>query len=624
MVGILIRMKVAIIRHSLTGSKAIWMIVGGCIGLALAIGTIWLSLMQANHPGVVADLLAAVYLMWMLGWIVGPVWGGSAVLRVDHFALLSVPRRRLAIGLLGAAFIGITTLVTLAAFLSLLVYSIRLGLAAAVVAIPALVLQLVFVVLLSRVATTAFGVVAKSRIGAAFTGALVAAMIVLSQSGWMVYVAIKVSGVLDTGFGAGFSNTVRAVPSGWGLVAVESADRGNWLLSLGALVGLAALILLLLLGWSRTLGTPRRARVVIRGSRQLRAAHSGPYAGRVGAVLRKELRTWWRDPLRTQTVFMPLVWGLGTALLPLTFDSKLLLPWAAPAVAVMAAASACNLYGQDGTALWMTLLTGTERQDVRGRQWAYLLIFGPITVVVAVVFTWWSGLAWAWPWVLALVPAMLGGGVGLLALVSVMALAPGPDAHKRPDNPLEHGDTTGQANLMFWGGLLPGLPAAGVVLAGTLTHDDFLVWAGGPVGVVTGAFFAWWLGGVAIRRLRTRGPEMLFLMRTGRSSTPAKIEVPKKAAAISVWGWSLGSIALFPQGLVPIIALSLGSDVKVWFLAMYLPSPWQWPCALAMVVLGLYLYYLAIRAGMPGKKRKEPPSELEKSREPEPQRSVSA
>ena len=82
-------------------------------------------------------------------------------------------------------------------------------------------------------------------------------------------------------------------------------------------------------------------------------------------------------------------------------------------LALMAGSAACNLYAQDGTALWMTLLTGSERVDLRARQWAYLVTFTPITIVIAVVSTIWSGLAWAWPWVLALTPALLGGGSGL-------------------------------------------------------------------------------------------------------------------------------------------------------------------------------------------------------------------
>ncbi len=595
MVGVLIRMKLAIIRNSMNSGKATWMTIGGVLGILLSAGTIWLSLLSFANPTVVADLLAASLLVWMLGWIIGPVWGGSTALRVDHFALLPVPRRRLAVGLLGAAFVGITTAVTLLAFTSLVVYGARLGLVPALVAVPGMLLELIVVVLLSRVAMVVFGVVAKSRSGAAFTGVVIAAMMVLAQSGWMVYVAIQFSGILTDGFGREFSTMVRVVPSGWALVAVESAGRGRWWLAIAALAGLTVLIVALLLAWSRSLGTPRRARVTIRGSHNTRPAARGLFAGSSGAVLRKELRTWWRDPLRIQTVFVPLAWALGTTLLPLAFDSTLLLPWAAPALALMAGSAACNLYAQDGTALWMTLLTGSERVDVRARQWAYLFTFTPITIVIAVVSTTWSGLAWAWPWVLALTPALLGGGCGLAALMSVLMLAPGPDAHKRPDNPLERGDTTGQANLMFWAGLLPALPAGTLLGLGTAYHNDVLLWSAIPVGVATGFLLAWWLGRLAVRRLQSRGPELLFLMRTGRRSTPVAVDVPKRAAWLSGLGWTFGSVALFPQGIVPMLFLLLDVDVKSWFLAMYVADPLAWPTATVMCLLGLWLYYVAVK-----------------------------
>ena len=49
------------------------------------------------------------------------------MLRAEHFALTPVPPRRLAVGLLGAAFAGIATAVTLLAFISLVVFGARLG-----------------------------------------------------------------------------------------------------------------------------------------------------------------------------------------------------------------------------------------------------------------------------------------------------------------------------------------------------------------------------------------------------------------------------------------------------------------------------------------------------------------
>lgn len=593
MVGVLIRMKVALIRNSMTQGKAAWMGAGLAIGLIFAVGTISLGLLDTGNPTVPADLLGATFLVWLLGWLMGPMWSGAPVLRAEQFSLLGLPPRRLAAGLLAATFVGVGATVTLLAFAGLVVYAVGLGLASTLVAVPGVVLQLTLVVVLSRVAAIVLGIVAASRLGAAVTGVLLAALLVLAQSGWMVYVAISYSGVLTEGFGPAFAATVRAVPSGWALVAVEAAGTRDWWLVAAALSGLVALILLLLFAFSLTLRTPRRARVTIRGSSGRRPTGNGATA----ALVRKELRTWRRDPGRVPGVVMPVVWALGTTLLPLTFDANVVVPFAAPALAVMAATAAVNLYGQDGTALWLTLTTGTERPDVRARQWALAIIFVPLTAVVAVASTVWSGLTWAWPWVLALTPALLGGGIGLAALVAVMMLAPGPDAHRRTENPLEAANTTGQSNLVFFSGAATAAPPAALLWWGSVADNDLVRWLAVPVGVATGVLLAWWLGNIAANRLQAQGPELLHLMRSGRPAVakPA-VTVPRRATGAALLGWTLGSIALFPQGIVAMVLLVVDPSVKVWFLAMHLPAPWQWPTAMVMVLIGLTLYVVALKA----------------------------
>lgn len=611
MAGVLIRMKLALIRNSMTGGRAAWMLVGAILGLLFAAATIWLTLVDI--PGkVLGDLLAGVFALWALGWLIGPLWGGSAVLRADHFTLLPVPRRQLAVGLLGAAFVGITTAVTALGFLALITYGARQGVVPALVAVPAAALQLVFVVLLSRVAYALIGVVAASRAGAAITGVLFAAMLVLTQSGWMIVVAIMYSDILTTGFSAATTTTLRAVPSSWGVVAVDAAGRGDWLTAIAAPSALALLCLLLLLIWSVELGKPRRARVTIRGSAGRAPVAGGLLSGATGAIVRKELRTWWRDPLRITTAAVPVVWALGTVLLPLTFGARLLLPWAGPALALFAITSAGNLYSQDGTALWQTLTIGAQRADVRGRQWAYLIVFAPLTIVLSIGFPWWSGYSWAWPWVAALVPALLGGGAGLIVYASVFGLVPGPDAHKRPSNPLERADTTGQSNVLFWVGMLPAAPALAVVALGEQLGLPWLTWAGLPIGLVTGVLVARWLGSLAVNRLTTHGSGLLDTMRTGRAAVAVRPRTSRRGGTIEGLTWGLGSILLLPQGLIPLIFILSGVEARSWFLAMYLPPVSGVPVAVVGILGGVALFARAVmtrvdnRAAAPAEAPGEP------------------
>lgn len=292
------------------------------------------------------------------------------------------------------------------------------------------------------------------------------------------------------------------------------------------------------------------------------------------------------------------------ALLPLAIGEVVLLPWAGAIAVIMTLTFCGNLYGQDGTALWLTVIRpGTERADVRGRQWAWLAVFAPVSVVLTVVLTAASGLTWTWPWVLAILPALLGGGVGLALLFSVVQLVPGPDPHRKQSSPMDHGDATGPAFALFFLALLLPVPPLALLVPGLLLGDPVLQWAAVPVGLAVGVALPWWLGGVAHRRLARRGPELLHLMRTGRSTGGATGEAgPGLLDALDererrnvLTTFFVGIIALFPQGLVPVGITIDGSDSKVWFLALYLPEAWRWPVMVLMISLGVVLLALTAR-----------------------------
>ena len=580
MVGLLIQMKVTVLRHSITAGKATWMLTGGLLGLAVAAATIAVATLDSDAPGTVMDLLAVVFALWALGWMLGPAFGGEPVLRAEHFALLPVPRVRLAVGLLGAGFVGITTAVTFVAFAALVVFAARLGPVPILVSIPALVLQLALVVLLSRLAARLFGALSRSRTGGAITGMISAALMVLSQSGWIVFIALDT--VLLTGFSKEFSLVVRALPTSWGLLAVDASARGDWLWTIGALTALALVVAALLTAWGRLFGPQRLMRPVVRGSAADRAAPFG-WASHPGAaaVYIKELRTWLRDPPRIQSLVTAPVFAILTCLLPVLFGSTAFLPFAGAITALMAAVTTSNLYGQDGTALWLT-------------------VFGPMSLLLTVAGSWLHGDPALWPWALAATFSMLGGAAGVLLVVATDQLVPGPDPHLNKNSPLDHGDLTGQAFVMLLLAAGTAVPALAVVLAGALLAQPQLAWAGVAVAVLTGAGFFIVLGRTAAERLRTRGPELLYLMRAGaehQAETGEGISVFKEMPAHRrnlLWtSFFVGAIALFPQAMVPIGMKLSGNVESVWFLALHLPEPLQWPTIGFMVLLGLLAFGFA-------------------------------
>ncbi|GAA3705304.1 hypothetical protein GCM10022224_083360 [Nonomuraea antimicrobica] len=560
-------MKVAILRHSAKGQRGGTMAMGGTLGLVLAAGTIYLAFLGGDWP-------AAAYAVWMLGWIIGPVFsgGGDETLRPEFFSLIGLPARRMAAGLLVSAFVGVAPVISLVALAGLVVAATTP--VNALVAVPAMVLQLAVFVLLSKVAVALLGIALRSRAGAVAAGVINGAVLAFLGQAWVFAVAF--------GQGGQIPEFVRYLPSGWGLLAV----RGEY----PALAAMAVLIVLLLAAWAALLS--RRAgasRPSARGRRPMRAA-----TGR-GAVVAKELRTWSRDLVRNHQLTFALAYGVFFAGAPLVLGWTGMLPWAAPIFIIMAAAMTANVYGTDGTVLWLALMTPGS-SDVRGRQLAWLVTVGPVAVLVAVAFTLVTGGPWAL--VLAAVAALLGGAAGLVPLISVYGLVPGTDPQRRTGNPLrtseDDGALTGLAYLTLALVALTGAPAVAVAaLSG---------WWGVLVGLVTGVLCYWGFGLLAQRRLAAQGPELLHLMRTGRrpdgraaAGASYKLpDMPKVQRAIVITGVSFGAIPLIPQGVLAAVFISDGRLRQSWFLATYMPPGLRWPVAIGFMVLGLAMYGVSL------------------------------
>ncbi|GGS60841.1 hypothetical protein GCM10010156_19460 [Planobispora rosea] len=571
-------MKLAVLRHSMSGQKAGLVATGGTLGLVLAGGTLFAAFQSG-------DLLAAAYAVWMLGWILGPVFsgGGDETLRPEYFTLLGLPPRRLAVGLLVGAFVGVAPAISLLALTGLAVSGVRRGPAAVLVALPATLLQLAVFVLLSRVAVAALGIALRSRVGAIGTGLVNGVILAALGQGWVFVIALGQAG----GITPEASAVLRYLPSGWGLAAVEAAGAGNWGRA-GLVLGATAVLVALLLATWAALLTRRvgAARASARSRRPMTASTAS------GAVVAKELRAWSRDLVRTHQLTFSVAYGVFFAAAPLVLGIDAMLPWAGPIFIVMAAAMTAGLYAVDGTALWLTL-TVPGAADVRGRQRAWLLVVGPVAAALALACTAVTG--GPWPMVLALTAALLGGGAGIVPLMSVYALVPGTDPHRRGGNPLrvseDDGALTGMAYAVLALVALTGAPAAvAVALYG---------WAGVAVGVATGVLCWWGFGLLAQRRLHARGPELLQTMRTGkrpaagpgsRGNGGGFDELPKRERIIVGVCMTIAAIPLFPQGVVPALIKINDGGTRSWFLALHLPEVFQWPVIAMMILLGLGAY----------------------------------
>ena len=214
MAGVLIRMKLAILRRAYAGPQASYVADRRRARRRRRGRARSRSRRSTPTRPRCATCSPSCFAMWTLGWVLAPAYGGAPVLRPEHFALQPVPRRRLALGLLGAAFVGVPAAVTLA----------RVRRAARVRARGSARCRCSSRCRGSCSSSRSswcsrgwpralFGALSRSRAGGAVSALITAVMLVAASSGWIVFVALDA--VLDSGFSDGFCTAVRALPSSW-------------------------------------------------------------------------------------------------------------------------------------------------------------------------------------------------------------------------------------------------------------------------------------------------------------------------------------------------------------------------------------------------------------------------
>ncbi|MBJ7931415.1 hypothetical protein COO04_03535 [Bacillus toyonensis] len=610
MVNVLIQMKLSILKHSMNRGRAVLFIMTGLVGLLLAIGTILLFSFYPTEQTISKSILYVTFAIWTLGWIIGPMLtGGDGILRPEYFVLLPLNSYKLARMLLGVTFIGVGPLVSFLAFIGLLIYAARISIYAIIVAVPAIILQLVFVVLLSKVIVSIMSEAMKSRVGMEMGAMFIGFIIAFLNVGW--YALPVINRII-------FNDTVLLymMPSSWTILAVEYGSQSNWLLTSVFLSAITILCGLLLFIWTTLL-----TRSTVRDSKKIKSEITNKhyrkflkifFEPKIGAIITKELKSWGKDPQRGRFLRMGIWIGVFYGIIVTIADIPYLMPWAGVIMIVFTSMFACNLYGFDGSALWLTLVTpGAERIDVRGRQLAWLIAIGPVAILTTIIFTFSSGLTFIYPWIFAVIPALLGGAVGLIVVFSVVNLIPITDPHRRGRGTIIPGDDMNASKmfittwLMLLMVLVTIIPALLVVWLGTSLHIQFLQWLGIPTGVCTGLFLAWLLGCIAYKKLERNGPELLFEMKSGMKINSDNhknkvrnkaIELPKKKLAVVVLFVFIGIFFLVHQSIVPIVfeIFDVDEKVRLFFLPRYLPHISRIPVSIIFAVLGITFLYKAI------------------------------
>jgi hypothetical protein len=78
-----------------------------------------------------------------------------------------------------------------------------------------------------------------------------------------------------------------------------------------------------------------------------------------------------------------------------------------------------------------------------------------------------------------------------------------------------------------------------------------------------------------------------------RESNAARVASAGGIAVATCW-W-LCWLPLFAQGAAPLVMKLAGTPSRSWFLALYVPNPYQWPLIAAMITVGLIMLGTAAR-----------------------------
>ncbi len=518
MVELLIRLKFALGRHTTGATRWVSLAL-----LLLGTGLTWYLTVTAASDGVRSSLLMLVLAVWGGGWVLGPtITNGVGVLRSQYFTLLPLDRNRVGAGLLVTMFVGPGTVLTLVAAAALAWHAWVSDPAVLFLGLLGMLLLVVFMVSLSRLVFRALGAAMHSRIGMEIASLQWGLIVAGLFFGWLaVQPALAAVGTLsEFGLRGTTATVLSALPTSWPVSAVDAATAGAWGAAFGWLGAFAALTLVTVLVTVRLLapsvtsrGVRRRSRPI--GSRVFDGGRPLLPDTPLGAVVGKELRQWWRDPWRGLELRSSLYAGLFIGLLGLISHLPQIAPFSGVFAVVIMGMSSSNLYGHDGTALWLSVVgqgRDTVRAEIRGRQIAIALLIVPLATLMSVVMVVATGEYWAAPYVLTGLVVAVGVTNGLAVLLSVVAVTPGVDPHQRVD-----ANDTGDNQLQVWLTLL-GLPvlSAPTIAVTVWTGVQGVPWIAVPFALANGALAAWLMGGVAHRRLEARLPETFTRIRYGK------------------------------------------------------------------------------------------------------------
>ena len=436
-----------------------------------------LAALRGNAAGV--DVTSVVFTVFAFGWLILPLlaFGLDATLDPATLALYPLRTRPLAAGLLAASATGAWPLANVAGLLGVTIGLAR-GASGVLVAVLAVLLQVLFCIVLARFVTTALAGLLRSRRGKDLAALLILPIFALYEAFAQVVPRLTAEGKLTVASFAGVSGWLRWIPPGLGPRAIQDASDGHLGAALLRLALLAGLIVLLGGLWIRFLD---RALVTADASTQSSTVHGAALPFARGGLRGTVAARFWLYQRREPGSL--IYWGLIAVIMVAASVSTIRTPSYLGALLGSAGFGAAflgifhaNSIGMTGPAFGVEATALSGRRELRSYFSGQNLALGIIAVPLLTAISFGLATVAGHPadGFLGMAVDLAGIGAGL-ALSNIFTVVLPYPAEKRAGNPTPRAADgfMGRAIAGVFGSLLGvALAITPVVLAVVLTRHD--------------------------------------------------------------------------------------------------------------------------------------------------------
>ena len=273
MARLLVQLKLRLLRNALHASTAaqVSFLLSTTLAILVAIGTfVVLALFRGQSVSV--DVTSVTFTVFAFGWLILPIFafGLDSTLDPATLAIYPLRIRPLVVGLLAASAAGAWPLANVIGLLGVTIGLAR-GLSGVLIAVIAVLLQVLFCITLARLVTTSMAGLLRSRRGKDLAAFLVIPIFALYEFFTQVVPKEAADGTFSTASFAGIDSWLRWLPPGLAAHAIQDASDGHPGTALLRLALLAAIIVVLGWLWIRSLN---RALVTADTTTQSSRVHS--------------------------------------------------------------------------------------------------------------------------------------------------------------------------------------------------------------------------------------------------------------------------------------------------------------------------------------------------------------